>query len=149
MFSTLSGNNEKNIVDVKAEIKDKTKGKIKVKIITGISASVALFVGYLLGGRLFFFLHGMDQWPIVLLVLGLIVIAISALANTRKVMIATVVGYVVGFAFGMLFNWDTFDPNSRTYRNNNWQIWTLVFLTFIVIGIVWEIAYRYMKKTGR
>ena len=127
--------------------KYKTEVSIKVKIFTGISACIALFAAYLLCGHVFLFLHGMGQWPIILLVLGIIVIAISAISNSRKVMIATVTGYVVGFACGMLFNWDTYHPERGpgVYSNNNWSIWTLVFLVFIAIGIAWELTNRYKK----
>ena len=132
---------------VKMGTKDKTGVAIKVKIFAGISASIALFVAYILCGHVFLFLHGMRQWPIPLLILGLIVIAISAISNSRKVMIATVAGYVVGFACGMLFNWDTYHPERGpgAYSNNDWLIWTLVFLVFIAGGIVWELANRYKK----
>jgi transcriptional regulator with XRE-family HTH domain len=131
------------------DTKDNAKTSIKVKILTGISASAALFIGYLLCGRVFLFLHGMEQWSIILLALGLIVIAISAVSNSRKVMIGTVAGYIVGFACGMLFNWDTFDPNRGAYTNNNWVIWTLVFLLFVSIGIVWDVISRHKNRAGK
>jgi transcriptional regulator with XRE-family HTH domain len=131
--------------------KDKTKVAIKVKISTGISASIVLFMGYLLCGHAFLFLHGMGQWPIVLLVFGLIVIAISAVSNSRKVMIGTVAGYVIGFVCGMLFNWDTYHPERGpgVYTNNNWLIWLAAFLLFIAIGVIWEIISRHRKTVSK
>ena len=127
---------------------DKARVTIKVKFLTGISAGGVLFLGYLLCGHVFLFLHGMRQWPIILLILGLFVIALSAVSNYRKVMISTVVGYVVGFACGMLFNWDTYHPERGpgVYSNNSWSIWTLVFLGFIVAGIVWQHVDKHIKK---
>jgi transcriptional regulator with XRE-family HTH domain len=121
---------------------------IKTKFFTGFCASIALFAGYLLCGHVFLFLHGMRQWSIVLFVFGLIVIAISAYSNSRKVMIGTVAGYVLGFVLGMLFG--------RTYyinvgddlwipRHNAWQIWTLIFIALIIVGIVVEIISKRKK----
>jgi hypothetical protein len=128
--------------------KDKTEVAIKVKITTGISAGVLLLIGYILCGRVFLFLHGMGQWPIILLVFGLIVIAISAVSVSRKVMIGTVAGYVIGFACGMLFNRDTYHPERGpgVYTNNNWLIWLAVLLIFIAVGVIWEIISRHRKK---
>jgi hypothetical protein len=121
---------------------------IKTRVIAGISACFVLFLSYLLCGHALLFLHGMRQWSVILFVVGLIVIAISAISNSQKVMLGTVAGYVVGFASGMLFG--------RTYyvhvgddlwipRHNAWQIWTLVYLAFIAAGIVIEIIIRRRK----
>jgi len=132
------------------ETKDKTGVSIKVKFITGISAGGLLFLSHLLCGYVFLFLHGMRQWPTILLIFGLIIIAASAVSYYRKVMISTVVGYVVGFACGELFNWDTYHPERGpgVHSNNGWLIWTLVYLGFIAIGIVWQLVCKYVKKTG-
>jgi transcriptional regulator with XRE-family HTH domain len=132
------------------DTKDKAETSIKAKFLSGISASAALFIGYLLCGRVFLFLHGMGQWPIILLMFGLIVIAISAVSNSRKVMISTVVGYIAGFIIGIVLFSDVrrFNPNSGHYDYYGWWIWLLSFLAFIAIGIVWEVISRYMNKAG-
>ena len=106
-----------------------------------LGASLALVLGYVLCGHVFLFLHGMGQWPIILSVFGLLVIAVAAFTNSRKTMALTVAGYVIGFAAGMLFHWDTYHPQRGpgVYTNNNWAIWTVVYLLFIVAGIVWDV----------
>jgi drug/metabolite transporter (DMT)-like permease len=107
-----------------------------------LGAALALAAGYILCGHVFLFLHGMGQWPIILFVVGLIVIGIAAISNRQKVMMLVVAGYVVGFAAGMLLNWDTHHPYRApgVYTNNNWLIWTAVYLVFIGVGIVWEVV---------
>ena len=131
------------------ETKDEAGVTIKVKFLTGISAGGFLFLGYLLCGHVFLFLHGMRQWPIFLLIMGLFFITISAVSYYRKVMISTVVGYVVGFACGMLFNSDIYQPDPGIYSNNNWQIWTFVFWGFVAAGIVWQHVDKRIKNTRK
>jgi len=118
--------------------------ELKTRILWALGAALALGIGYLLCGHVFLGLHGMGQWPIILFAFGLIVIAIAAVFDARKVMLCTVGGYVIGFALGMLFHWDSYHPERGpgVYTNNNWSIWTISFLCFILLGIVWEMVDR-------
>jgi len=125
------------------------KIEMRNRTIWALGAVIALAAGYFLCGHVFLFLHRMGQWPIILFLFGLIVIAIAAIRDSRKVMLCTVGGYIIGFALGMAFNWDTYHPERGpgVYTNNNWSIWTVSFLLFIAAGIIWEIVCRRMKKT--
>jgi len=98
----------------------------------------------------FWGLHGMNQWPLILFVFGLIVIGIAALFDGCGLMLCTVAGYLLGFALGMVFNWDTYHPERGigVYTNNNWLIWTLGFLLFIGVGLIWEILRSRWRKKG-
>ena len=89
------------------------------------------------------FLRG---WSFDLFVFGVIVIFTATLKFSRKVMIGTVVGYGGGFALAVLFNTNTFDLNPSIYVNNAWIIWTVLYIIFIVLGIIWEIVSKYRKK---
>jgi len=124
------------------------KIEMRNRIIWALGAVIALAGGYLLCGHVFLFLHRRGQWSIILFLFGLIVIAIAAIRDSRKVMLCTVGGYIIGFALGMAFNWDTYHPERGpgVYTNNNWSIWTVSFLLFIAIGIIWEIVCRRKKK---
>jgi len=112
------------------------------RILWALGAKLALCIAYLLCGHVFLSLHGMGQWPIVLFVFGLIMIVSAAIFDGRRLMVCTVLGYLIGFALGMGLHWDTYHPERGpgVYTNNNWLIWTLVFLLFIGVGIVWEIV---------
>ena len=111
---------------------------LKKRITYSIAASALLFVCFLLCRYHFLHLHGMEEWPVNLFVFGMSVIIVSAIFDSRKVMIFTSVGYIIGFAFGILFNADSFDAGGGRL-NNAWIIWTVSFLILIVIGVVWEI----------
>ena len=122
--------------------------KIRNRMTWALGASVALSVAFFLCRYTFFALHGMMQWPFVLFVFGLIAIIFAAIFDARKVMACTVVGYMNGFAFGMLFHWDSYHPERGpgVYTNNNWLLWTLFFLLFIAIGVIWEILDKHKRK---
>ena len=87
----------------------------------------------------------MKEWPVNLFIFGILVIIISAIFDSPKVMIFTPVGYIIGFAFGMLFNADSFDPGGGRV-NNAWIVWTALFLVLIAIGVVWELITKKTKK---
>ena len=124
------------------------KIEMKNKIIWGLVSATALSIGFMLIRYVFFEIHLMMQWPLILFLLGIIVIGISAIVSTYKVMIGTVVGYVIGFVLGMVLFADvrSFDPNSGVYRYYGWGIWLLSFLAVIVISIVWAFVSRKRPK---
>ena len=126
------------------------KSNLKSKLYWFIGAIAALCVCFLLCRYVFFSLHGMSQWTFILFVFGLVIILIAAIAGARKVMFGTVSGYIVGFALGMIFQTNTFHPYRGPdggYTNNAWVIWTLVYLAFIVLSIVWEVIAK--KRMAR
>ena len=106
--------------------------------------SVLLLTCFFLCRYTFFSLHGMKEWPVNLLVFGIVVIIISAFFNSRKVMICTPVGYMIGFAIGVFFNTDSLDPGGGTL-NNAWIIWASSFLILIAIGVVLEFITKKVK----
>ena len=118
---------------------------LKKQLLTGISLSVLLSLLYLLSIQTFQS-HRMGDWHFVLLIFGLIVIAIATITRMYKIMITTNLGYVIGFAFAIVFGRDTFDatldyPHST---HNGWYIWTMSYLAFIAIGIMIEIVFKFL-----
>lgn len=122
-----------------------------------IGSVVALFICYLICRFVFYGLHGMKDWPFVLLVLGETVIAIAAFTDSRTAMGCAAADYGVGFIAGMLFsgygyrdygsNVDgEFVVEYRALVDNGWLIWTAVYLTVILAGIIGEIVGRHQKK---
>ena len=95
-----------------------------------------LFIRYPL-----FSLHGMKDWPLVLLAFGTAVIVVSEIRKCRYVPLFTALGYLASFLAGYLLQQDSLDPGGGRL-NNLWWIWTLVFLAVIVIGIVVEILQK-------
>jgi len=86
----------------------------------------------------------MGQWPIILLVFGLIVIAIAVLAGSRKVMIGVVAGYLIGFVLMELFGATYYMsvglmPDGSELlvpQHNGWRIWTLSYLSIILLSFL-------------
>ena len=123
------------------------KNMLKKQLFIGISFSVLLSLFYLLSIHTFQS-HRMGDWHFVLLVFGLIVITIATIIRSYKVMIATNLGYIIGFAFAIVFGRDTFDPtlNYPHSMHNGWHIWTVSYLAFIVAGIVVEKIFKMFRK---
>ncbi|MCL1863413.1 MAG: hypothetical protein FWF78_07600 [Defluviitaleaceae bacterium] len=104
-------------------------------------AAAALGVGYYLCGFVFLYLHGMGQWPFILFVFGLIVLFISVVLNGRKIMIFIPLGYVAGFAVGMVLPWEVFRlaPDGEWYYfDQSWVAWTVTYLIFMAVGLIFD-----------
>ncbi|MCL2030576.1 MAG: helix-turn-helix transcriptional regulator [Oscillospiraceae bacterium] len=85
--------------------------------------------------------HGSYQYPVFLLLIGLAAAAIAAIADGRKVMIGIMLGYLGGFAVGIVFGVDGVDPGGGA-TNNWWVLWTVSFAASILAGVIWEMISR-------
>jgi hypothetical protein len=125
---------------------------IKKKMFWTIGEILTLCVVYVLcrytfgpGAHSIFPLHGMKEWPFTLLIVGLVTIVLVNTFDSRKIAFCTIGGYSVGFIFAMLFSNEKIDP-SGGILDNAWIIWTVIFLVFVAIGVIWEMTSRHMKK---
>ena len=118
------------------------------RLIWALGAITALSAALLVIRYALFEMHRMMQWPFVLYLFGLVVIGISAIVGSQKVMIGTVTGYVVGFVLGMIIFSDVsrFDLNSGHDVYYGWAIWLGSFLFTIVASIIWALASRRRNK---
>ncbi|MBS5956663.1 MAG: hypothetical protein KIC73_07095 [Clostridiales bacterium] len=90
---------------------------LKSKVKWAMATSLLLYLVYFLCRYMFIHLHGMKEWPFDLLVFGLIIITVAAFFNARRVMVLTVVGYIGGFAMGIMFGVDGVDPGGGKTNN--------------------------------
>ena len=107
-----------------------------------------LVVGFILCRYIFFDIHGMKEFSKVLLILGLIVMAISALCKKKVFPYFIPLGYIVGFVFGFIFQVTKIDANGVSV-NNLWVIWAVVNVTFIAIGIICEWFFSKYAKVNK
>ena len=128
-----------------SEVNKLKKGSTRKTIIYSIWTSILLFVCFILCRYFFYTLHGMASWPFYLFIFGIVVIIVATFFASRKIMICTPIGYIIGFAFGMFFNTDSPDPGGGRL-NNAWIIWTVTFLILITIGVVLELITRKIKR---
>lgn len=98
-------------------------------------------VGFILGRYVFFDVHGMKEFPVVLLVLGLVVMGISVLTAKKVLPYFISAGYIIGFVFGFIFQVTKMDVNGVSV-NNLWVIWAVVDVAFIVVGFICEWCFR-------
>ena len=102
-----------------------------------ISAAI-LLTDFLLCRYLFFDLHGMKDWPVFMLGLGIAVLVVSFLLGGTHLPLISANGYLAGFVVGLAFRTNGFDPGGgRT--DNMWLIWLAVWLGVTLIGVTAEI----------
>ena len=107
-----------------------------------------LLAEFLLCRFAFFGLHGMKEWPLDLLLAGLVVVTMSLITKKQVIAWFTSIGYLVGFFVGVLFHSEGFDPGGgRT--DNLWQIWTVTFMACIVIGAITQTVMKWRRLVKR
>ena len=93
-----------------------------------------------------FQLHGMKQWPFILMLLCLAVIIISFILKTKITSLACSVSYIIAFFFAYIFQTDGIDASGGK-TNNLWIIWTIiVIMTVVMFGIMEYIMSRKVTK---
>ena len=96
----------------------------------------------------FFGLHGMAEWPLDLLIAGLVVITMSLITKKQVIAWFTAIGYLIGFFIGVLFHTEGFDPGGgRT--DNLWIIWTVAFMVCIIAGAIMQTVMKWRKIMKR
>ena len=112
----------------------------------GLLAEMVLLVlvSYIGIRYLLFDLHGMKQWPLVLGILSLIVLAAAYLARAGWVLLGAGAGYPCGFLIGWLLCSESVDPGGgRT--SNLWIIWTASLLAIIALSGAWTLVRRLFR----
>ena len=118
--------------------------KNKVSLINHVIGLGILMVGFVLGRYVFFDVHGMKEFPVTLLVLGLAVMLISVLTSKKVLPYFISAGYLIGFVFGFIFQVTKMDANGVSV-NNLWVIWAGVYVAFIIVGFLCD---AFLKKYG-
>ena len=107
-----------------------------------------LCIGFALCRYVFFDIHGMKQWPVILFVIGIIAVIISFILEGKTVPICTALSYIAGFVAGVIFQTDGTDSGGTT-TNNLWIIWTVVFICLTLAGVIHDKFLSPSKKTIR
>ena len=115
--------------------------KNKISLISHVIALGILFIGFVLGRHVFFDVHGMKEFPVTLLILGLAVMLISVLTSKKVLPYFISAGYIIGFVFGFLFQVTKMDANGVSV-NNLWVIWASVYVIFIIAGFLCELCFK-------
>ena len=111
------------------------------RTVTLLISAVLLCAGYVLTRYVLFDLHGMKQWPLILLIIGAIIAGISFVMKARLTPIVIGAAYSVSFLMAALMQTDSVDAGGMR-TNNLWIIWTGVFLFLTSASIVAEFAVR-------
>ncbi len=121
------------------------KQKSSGKLAWGVGAAVCLGVSYWVCRYALFGLHGMKQWPDVLLITGFIVVLISSAAGLRLVAASAALGYPLAFGIAMATATRGIDQGGGS-TSNAWIIWGGVYLLCMLLGLLSQLLYRRCKK---
>lgn len=110
-----------------------------------IVSLLILCIGFILCRYVFFEMHGMRDWPLVLFAFSFIVVGFSFLFKARLVPIFTSIAYIAGFIAGVVFQTNGSDYGGGS-TNNLWLIWTAVLLVIIAAAALGEWAVKKRKK---
>lgn len=109
----------------------------------GTAALAAILASYVVFRYPLFSLHGMKDFPLYLCILGAILIAISGIVKGNRILpIAAVLGYIIGFPAGKLF-----ERNYGKDLNSMWIIWLICFAAAILLGII--VNFLVQRETKR
>lgn len=112
--------------------------KRKVSIIS----LCVLLAAYLLFRYLLFGLHGMKEFPLVLLIVGIAVIVVFGIVKGGRIApLYTAVGYIVGFICGCVLERITYDPGGGQ-MSDFWKYWMGGFIAATVAGILQEVRQK-------
>ena len=116
------------------------------KPLPAILSLVALAAAYLLVRYPLFRLHGMKEWPLILLAAGVVVLVVFAVSRKgRIVLISTPGGYAAGFLIGCLAGGAYGPPEAGL--NSRRIVWTAVFAACVLVGLAADLIRG--KKEGR
>ncbi len=110
-------------------------------------SATCLAAAYFLSRFGLFSFHEMKQWPAVLAVTGIAVLAIAARFGCRIASATTVAGYLVGFFLGLWLGKEGTDPGGGR-ADSGWIIWTFIFLLGILCGFLADWIFQKKQKTG-
>lgn len=105
----------------------------------GIVSLCVLLASYCLFRYPLFGLHGMKEFPLVLMLVGAAVIVVFGIVKGgRTAPLYTAVGYIVGFVCGCLLEKISYDPGGGQ-MSDLWKYWMGGFIAATVAGILIEI----------
>ncbi|XCP85021.1 hypothetical protein ABXS75_18670 [Roseburia hominis] len=121
--------------------------KNRKNLLVHLVSLLILCVGYVLTRYIFFGIHGMKQWPLVLFICGVVVIVISFICQANLVPVFTAVTYIIGFIAGVIFQTDGIDAGGGK-TNNLWIIWTVVFACSVISASINELIAAWKKQSS-
>ncbi len=115
------------------------------RILYAVVTFVLLSIEFLVFRYVLFNLHGMIDLPFWLFVFCVAVILVSAFWNSIRTMVLTVVGYEVGSFLGLLFERTCIDEHGAS-RSDLWIWFVAGIVACVMVGIIWEIISRAIRK---
>lgn len=122
------------------------KDSNRLKLLWLTIAAVLLWVCHMIGGG-----------ALPLTIFGWIIVFFASFTKLdyfKKIASATIIGYIIGGLFGLAFGGfydravglDCYGEELFVQYHNDWIIWTLSYLAFIAVGIIWCIVEAIVRQ---
>lgn len=100
--------------------------------------AACLLLAYLVARYGLFSLHGMKQWPTILLALGIVYLLLAWWRKLPVFGFCVSGGYLLGLALGLAFAVQGTDPGGGA-TSNAWLIWLMVYQAVVLLGALWDL----------
>ena len=100
--------------------------------------AACLLLAYLVARYGLFSLHGMKQWPTILLALGIVYLLLAWWRKLPVFGFCVSGGYLLGLALGLAFAVQGTDPGGGA-TSNAWLIWLMVYQATGLLGWLWDL----------
>ncbi len=99
---------------------------------------IGLIMSFIIVRYVLFGQHGMKQWPVVMLIVGMVLVLLSFLLKLDTTYWLMNVGYIVCYFIGFVFQSESYDLGGGLL-NDFWKIWLISYISFFVVGIFVDI----------
>ena len=103
---------------------------VKKRLTLALGGAAILAAEWLLIRFPLFGLHWMKEWPLDLLIVGLVAVAVAGILGAKWAVLGTLAGYLTGFFCGLIYN-----PPGPNGTRLGPLVWMFVFLAGILLGI--------------
>ena len=100
--------------------------------------AACLLLAYLVARYGLFSLHGMKQWPTILLALGTVYLLLAWWRKLPVFGFCVSGGYLLGLALGLAFAVQGTDPGGGA-TSSVWLIWFAVYQAVVLLGALWDL----------
>ena len=118
---------------------------MKKKFTQSVSRLLVLFVSWFIVRYPLLHLHGMHQWPMFLLVIGIPVVVGSTFAGCRILPDMVSPAYLIGFFLAHFTQNTGFDPGGGA-TSDLWIRWLIFYILCMLIGLGMDLRQHNLRK---
>lgn len=118
--------------------------KTSIKNISIVSI-LTLIGSFLLVRFVFFQQHGMNQWPVILLIATLLILLIALWSRFKILTLFISISYLIGYYISYIFETTSVDQGGGA-TSNQWILWAIGILVISLIGLLVDVLVTKRNK---